>query len=93
VSVGPTGKRGEYTWQEQDPEDLLLRKETVHCVQEAIDRLPPAQRAVVTLRDMQGLDAQDVCNILSISETNQRVLLHRGRTRVRAVVAMHVKRA
>jgi RNA polymerase sigma-70 factor, ECF subfamily len=80
-------------WQEQDPEDLLLRQETVRCLQEAIDRLPPAQRAVVTLRDMQGIDAQEVCNLLSISETNQRVLLHRGRTKVRAALERHVKRA
>lgn len=77
----------------QDPEDLLLRQETVHCLHETIDRLPPAQRAVVTLRDVQGIDAQEVCNILSISETNQRVLLHRGRTRVRAALEVHVKRA
>ena len=49
----------------------------------ALEALPPAQRTVVTLRDVEGWSAEDVCNILDISETNQRVLLHRARTRLR----------
>ncbi len=80
-------------WQEQNPEDLLLRGETVNCLQDAIACLPPNQRAVVTLRDVNGIDAQEVCNILGISETNQRVLLHRARTRVRATLENHLKRS
>jgi RNA polymerase sigma-70 factor (ECF subfamily) len=78
-------------WQEQDPEDLLLRAETVDCIDDAIARLPPNQRAVVTLRDVEGIEAEDVCNILAISETNQRVLLHRARTKVRAGLEKHLQ--
>ena len=66
------------------PEDLLLTREAVARLQGAIADLPEGQRAVITLRDHEGLAAPDVCNILGISETNQRVLLHRARTKVRA---------
>ncbi|MEX2660681.1 MAG: RNA polymerase sigma factor [Vicinamibacterales bacterium] len=79
-------------WQEQDPEDLLLRAETVDCLDDAIGKLPPNQRAVVTLRDVEGIAAEEVCNILAISETNQRVLLHRARTRVRSALEKHLTR-
>lgn len=79
-------------WQEQNPEDLLLRAETVQCLENAIENLPPAQQAVVTLRDVEGIEAQDVCNILAISETNQRVLLHRARTKVRTALDRHLRR-
>ena len=79
-------------WQAQDPEDLLLRAETAECLKSAIASLPENQRAVVTLRDLEGIDAQEICNILSISETNQRVLLHRARTKVRAILEKHLKR-
>jgi RNA polymerase sigma-70 factor (ECF subfamily) len=54
-------------WQEQDPEDLLLRRETVACLEGAIASLPPAQRAVVTLIDIEGVDADEDCNILAIT--------------------------
>jgi RNA polymerase sigma-70 factor (ECF subfamily) len=79
-------------WREQNPEDLLLRGETATCLQDAIASLPPNQRAVVTLRDVNGIEAQEVCNILGITETNQRVLLHRARTRVRASLEKHLTR-
>jgi RNA polymerase sigma-70 factor, ECF subfamily len=55
----------------------------VPVVREAIDELPDQQRQVVTLRDVEGLSSEDVCAVLSISAGNQRVLLHRGRARVR----------
>jgi RNA polymerase sigma-70 factor, ECF subfamily len=80
-------------WPEENPEALLLRTETQSCLLGAVEGLPPAQRAVVTLRDVEGLEAADVCNILAISETNQRVLLHRARTKVRATLAHHLKRS
>jgi RNA polymerase sigma-70 factor, ECF subfamily len=80
-------------WPEENPEALLLRTETQSCLLGAVAGLPPAQRAVVTLRDVEGLEAADVCNILAISETNQRVLLHRARTKVRATLAHHLKRS
>lgn len=78
-------------WQEADPEDLLMTREIVGCLEEAIASLPPNQRSVVTLRDLEGVDAAEVCNILEISETNQRVLLHRGRTKVRAMLEKSLK--
>src|SRR5271156_1187688 len=50
---------------------------------EALEELPPRQREVVTLRDVDGLSSREVCEVLDISEGNQRVLLHRGRSRLR----------
>lgn len=79
-------------WAEQDPEAVLLRDETADFLHEAIDQLPPAQRAVVMLRDVHGADAKEVCNILGITETNQRVSLHRARTKIRAALENHLKR-
>jgi RNA polymerase sigma-70 factor (ECF subfamily) len=67
----------------EDPESALLAAEAQALIQTEIARLPPAQRAVITLRDVEGWAAAEVCNILEISETNQRVLLHRARARVR----------
>jgi RNA polymerase sigma-70 factor, ECF subfamily len=52
-------------------------------MQRAIDRLPPTQRQVITLRDVEGWEPEEVCSALEISETNQRVLLHRARSKVR----------
>jgi RNA polymerase sigma-70 factor (ECF subfamily) len=69
------------------PERLLLSDEVRHLVETTLAGLPSTQRAVVELRDVEGLDAAEICNILGISETNQRVLLHRGRTRLRAALA------
>ena len=52
----------------------------------AIDMLPPAQRELITLRDIEGWSSEDARNALGVSETNQRVLLHRARSKVRAAV-------
>lgn len=65
------------------PEERLLGAEVRGVVGEAIEVLPPAQRAVITLRDVEGWPADEVCNALELSETNQRVLLHRARSKVR----------
>jgi RNA polymerase sigma-70 factor (ECF subfamily) len=65
------------------PEERLLSDETLGRVQEAIDLLPPAQRQVITLRDVEGWGSEEVCSALELSETNQRVLLHRARSKVR----------
>jgi RNA polymerase sigma-70 factor (ECF subfamily) len=65
------------------PEDRLLAKETLSVVERAIERLPPNQRTVITLRDVEGWTADEVRNALELSETNQRVLLHRARAKVR----------
>jgi len=79
-------------WDDLTPERLLLSHESRAYLQAAIDELPPNQRAVVTLRDIEGLDSAEVCNVLSISETNQRVLLHRGRSRLRAALERYLAR-
>jgi RNA polymerase sigma-70 factor (ECF subfamily) len=65
------------------PESRLLGRETLAQVQEAIEMLPAAQRAVITLRDIEGWTSDEVCELLEISEANQRVLLHRARSKVR----------
>jgi RNA polymerase sigma-70 factor (ECF subfamily) len=66
------------------PDERLLGKETRAVVEEVIAELPPTQRAVISMRDIRGLDSGEVCEILDISEVNQRVLLHRARSKVRA---------
>ena len=68
------------------PEDRLLGEETLLMIAGAIERLPPTQRAVIALRDVQGWSAEEVRNALELSETNQRVLLHRARAKVRAAL-------
>jgi RNA polymerase sigma-70 factor, ECF subfamily len=65
------------------PEERLVGGETRALVQSEIDRLPPTQRQVITLRDVEGWSSVEVCSALEISETNQRVLLHRARSKVR----------
>jgi RNA polymerase sigma-70 factor, ECF subfamily len=66
------------------PEDRLLGNEVRALVEEVVAGLPQAQREVITLRDIRGLSAGEVCAVLDLSEANQRVLLHRARTKVRA---------
>ena len=76
-------------WSELPEESALLR-ETVEVVERTVASLPPAQRAVVTLRDLVGWSADEVCELLEISAANQRVLLHRGRTKVRQALDRHL---
>ena len=66
-----------------DPETGLLSAELRDHLLDAVDALTGNQRAVITLRDLVGLCAGEVCALLEISEGNQRVLLHRARARVR----------
>jgi RNA polymerase sigma-70 factor (ECF subfamily) len=77
-----------HSWGES-PDAVLLGAETMELVQRAIAQLPGAQQQVITLRDVEGWSSDDVCNVLGISETNQRVLLHRARSRVRAALEAH----
>ena len=65
------------------PEEDLLAGETRQVILEALEALPQAQREVLVLRDLEGLAAAEVCNILGLTDTHQRVLLHRARSRVR----------
>jgi RNA polymerase sigma-70 factor (ECF subfamily) len=73
----------------ESPEEKLSEEETRHVLIEAIRGLPPRQREVIALRDLSGWPSEEVCNALGISETNQRVLLHRARTKVRAALESH----
>jgi RNA polymerase sigma-70 factor (ECF subfamily) len=77
-ALGPTA------W--ETPEEGLLSAETRELILRAIDELPEAQRTVVTLRDVQGWSPEEVCDALQLSDVNQRVLLHRARTKVRAAL-------
>lgn len=73
------------------PEEALLASEARRQIEAAIAALPPNQCAVITLRDIEGWDAAEVCNALKLSATNQRVLLHRARSRVRAALEHYLR--
>ena len=68
------------------PEEGLMAAETREVIAGAIRELPPTQRAVIALRDVEGWPPEEVCEALEVSEGNQRVLLHRARTKVRAAL-------
>lgn len=72
------------------PEEQLVSNETLAVVKQAIAELPENQRIVITLRDMTGCSAAEVCDTLGLSPENQRVLLHRARARVRAKLERHL---
>lgn len=74
------------------PEDRALGSELRLCLEEAIAGLPPAQRAVIILRDVEGWSAAEVCELLGISPENQRVRLHRARIKVRSAVETYLCR-
>lgn len=70
----------------EEVEDRLEAGKLAGLVRTAIGDLPDRQRQVVTLRDIEGLTSEEVCGVLDISETNQRVLLHRARSRLRQAI-------
>jgi RNA polymerase sigma-70 factor, ECF subfamily len=72
------------------PEQRLESRETLARVAEAIEALPPAQREVITMRDVDGFTSQEACSVLGITEVNQRVLLHRARSKVRRALAEYL---
>lgn len=72
------------------PEKLLLTRETLDQIEHAIGQLPDWQRQVITMRDVVGLSTDEVCNVLGITETNQRVLLHRARSKVRRALEIYM---
>jgi RNA polymerase sigma-70 factor, ECF subfamily len=78
---------------EGNPEERLLAGEARALILDTIEQLPPNQRAVITLRDIEGFDADDVCNVLDVSDTNQRVLLHRARAKVRRALEQYLEAA
>ncbi len=72
------------------PDAALSSSETIAAVQAAIEQLPPAQRQVIQLRDIDGWTGEEVCNVLELTETNQRVLLHRARSKVRRAIERYL---
>ena len=75
-------------WHDQ-PEIRAVGHETIAVVRAALEMLPPNQQDVVRLRDIEGWTSTEVCNALDLTETNQRVLLHRGRAKLRAALEMY----
>jgi RNA polymerase sigma-70 factor, ECF subfamily len=67
----------------EDAEDRVIAVSLSESIRSSLENLPESQRQVLTLRDVEGLDSKEVCQLLEISEVNQRVLLHRGRSRLR----------
>jgi RNA polymerase sigma-70 factor (ECF subfamily) len=76
------------SWDEL-PEEQFRTHETLAVVHKAIAALPRTQRQVITMRDIDGLSSMEVCDALEISEANQRVLLHRARSKVRRALEQH----
>ena len=70
----------------REPDELLFAKETRRDIAQAIESLPPMQRRVITLRGLEGRSANEVCDLLGLSEVNQLVLLHRARSKVRTAL-------
>jgi RNA polymerase sigma-70 factor (ECF subfamily) len=73
-------------WSEINPERIVGGKQLLAHALSVLETLPPNQRAVVTLRDLEGLSPEETCTILEVSEANHRILLHRGRSRIRAAL-------
>ncbi len=78
-------------WREM-PEERLLSQETRACIERAIEALPPGQREVITLRDIEGWTSDETCSLLGISAANQRVLLHRARSKVRGALESYFEK-
>lgn len=75
---------------DESPQGLLMRREVHQAILDAIDTIPARQAMVLRMRDLDGLSSAEVCNVLEISETNQRVLLHRARQKVRAALEAYL---
>ena len=78
-------------WDDQTPEKMLASQQAVNAMQQAIEALPATLKEVLILRDVEGVEAKDVCEMLRITETNLYVRLHRGRERVRAAVETYLE--
>ena len=74
----------------QTPDRIMLAKESRQMIDAVIATLPANQRLVITLRDIQGLTADEACQVLGVSEANQRVLLHRARSKVRTALEGYI---
>ena len=78
-------------WDDQTPEKLLASQQAVNAMQRAIEALPATLKDVLILRDVEGVEAKEVCEMLKITETNLYVRLHRARERVRAAVETYLE--
>lgn len=78
-------------WHLADPASILQSKEALEVIREAISQLPQKQRRALLLRDVEDIGTKEVCNILDVSETHLRVLLHRGRARIRKALDRYVR--
>jgi RNA polymerase sigma-70 factor (ECF subfamily) len=93
----PPGHRWDGHWQAppspwpQTPEGSVLTAEMRQLLESSIATLPENQRAVFVLHDVEGLSGQEVCNALGITDTHQRVLLHRARSRLRNLLESHYR--
>ena len=76
----------------EDSDDRLDAASLVPALQSALDDLPPRQRQIVWLRDVEGLSHDEACGVLGISVGNQRILLHRGRARLREILERHIEK-
>jgi RNA polymerase sigma-70 factor, ECF subfamily len=75
------------------PEERLLAREALSLIDGAIRELPARQQEVIVLRDVEGWSAEEVCEALELSQANQRVLLHRARSRVRGALELYMEAA
>lgn len=75
-----------HTWNIDTPDELLSRSELKAEIDKTLKALPTVQQAIIALRDMQGLNMQEICKILEVSESNARVLLHRARSQIRLAI-------
>ena len=75
-----------YSWHQDSPDALLSEDELRECLEQTLLSLPQLQSSVLVLRERQGLELEEICNILEISLSNVRVLIHRARLKVFATV-------
>ncbi|GAA0206643.1 RNA polymerase sigma factor [Kangiella japonica] len=78
---------GNPEWDISSPDELLSAGELKDCLKKHMDKLPDKQQQLLNLRDIGGLDMEAICNILEITASNARVLLHRGRDKMQRVIA------
>ena len=78
-------------WDDQTPEKLMASQQAVSAMQKAIEALPKNLKEVLILRDVEGIEAKEVCELLKITETNLYVRLHRARERVRQAVETYLE--